>query len=62
MADLQSVGAPSPLTARQRAELAAPDALPDDGVDCSDVPDGLDWSNARGGLLYADADRNGGDR
>lgn len=61
MADLQSIGAP-PLTARQRAELAAPDALPGDGIDCSDVPETLDWSNARRGLFYADADRNGGDR
>ena len=62
MADLQSIGAPSPVTARQRAELAAPDALPGDGVDCSDGPDALDWSNARGGGFYADAGRDGGER
>ena len=62
MADLQSVGAPSPVTAGQRAELAAPDALPGDGIDCSDVPDALDWPNARRGGFYADAGRHGGDR
>ena len=62
MLDLQSVGAPSPPTARQRTELAVPDALPDDGIDCSDIPDALDWSNAGRGWFYADAGRDGGQR
>ena len=40
------------LTAKQKAELAALDALPDDQIDTSDIPEVLDWSEARRGLFY----------
>lgn len=40
------------LTAEQKAELAALDALPDDQIDTSDIPEVLDWSEARRGLFY----------
>lgn len=40
------------LTAKQKAELAALDALPDEQIDTSDIPEVLDWSEARRGLFY----------
>ena len=39
-------------TAKQKAELAALDALPDEQIDRSDIPEVLDWSEARRGLFY----------
>jgi uncharacterized protein (DUF4415 family) len=41
-----------PLTKRQRAELAALDALSDDAIDLSDVAEVLDWSAAVVGRFY----------
>jgi uncharacterized protein (DUF4415 family) len=42
----------SRLTARQRAELEALAALPDDRIDTSDIPEVRDWSGAKRGLFY----------
>ena len=40
------------LTEEQRAEIAALAALPDAEIDTSDIPEILDWSGARRGLLH----------
>lgn len=42
----------SGLTDEQRAELDALEALPDDQIDTSDIPETLDWSGARRGVFY----------
>ncbi len=42
----------SRLTARQRAELEALAALPEDRIDTVDVPEARDWSGAKRGLFY----------
>ena len=42
----------SDLTEAQRAELDALEALPDDRIDTSDIPETLDWSGAKRGLFY----------
>lgn len=39
-------------TERQEAEISALAALPDEKIDTSDVPEILDWSGAKRGLLY----------
>ncbi|MFI4986939.1 MAG: BrnA antitoxin family protein [Alphaproteobacteria bacterium] len=40
------------LTAEQRRELAALAALPDDQIDTSEMPEVIDWTNAKRGLFY----------
>ena len=40
------------LTPEQEAELAAFDALTDDQIDTSDIPEVTDWSGAQRGLFY----------
>ncbi len=40
------------LTRKQKAELEALAALPDDQIDLSDVPEVRDWSGAKRGLFY----------
>ena len=40
------------LTDKQKAELGALEALPDDQIDTSDIPEVPDWSDARRGLFY----------
>ncbi|MDD9980684.1 MAG: BrnA antitoxin family protein [Gammaproteobacteria bacterium] len=40
------------LTEKQEAEISALASLPDEKIDTSDVPEILDWSGARRGLLY----------
>lgn len=40
------------LTRDRRAELTALSALPDDRIDTSDIPEILDWSDARRGVFY----------
>lgn len=40
------------LTEKQRAELKALAARPDDQIDISDVPEVLDWSGAKRGVFY----------
>ncbi|MDE2717665.1 MAG: BrnA antitoxin family protein [Chloroflexota bacterium] len=40
------------LTRQQGAELAALKALPDREIDTSDIPEIIDWSDARRGALY----------
>ncbi len=40
------------LTRKQKAELDALAALPDDRIDSSDIPEVRDWSGARRGLFY----------
>ena len=42
----------SDLTEAQRAELEALEALPDDQIDTSDIPETLDWSGAKRGVFY----------
>ena len=42
----------SELTQRQRDQLRALEALPDDQIDLSDAPETLDWSNAVRGKFY----------
>ena len=42
----------SRLTDDQRAELAALAALPDDQINTTDIPELLDWSDARRGVFY----------
>jgi uncharacterized protein (DUF4415 family) len=41
-----------PLTARQRADLAALAAMPDDKIDTSECPEQVDWSGAKRGMFY----------
>ena len=40
------------LTDEQRAEIEALERLPDGQTDTVDIPEVLDWSNARRGLFY----------
>ena len=40
------------LTEEQRAEIEALAALPDAEIDTGDIPEILDWSGARRGLLH----------
>lgn len=40
------------LTRKQKAELEALAALPDDQIDLSDIPEVRDWSGAERGLFY----------
>jgi uncharacterized protein (DUF4415 family) len=42
----------SRLTDDRRAELAALEALPDDAINTTDIPEILDWSDARRGVFY----------
>ena len=42
----------SRLTAKQRAELEALEALPDDRIDTADIPEVRGWSDAKRGLFY----------
>ena len=42
----------SELTTEQRAELQALEGLPDDQIDTTDIPELLDWTNARRGVFY----------
>lgn len=45
-------GTSESLLEKQKAEIEALAALPDDEIDTSDLPEILDWSGARRGLLY----------
>ncbi len=40
------------LTNEQKAELKALDEMPDDEIDTTNVPELLDWSDARRGVFY----------
>ncbi len=40
------------LTEAQKADLAALEALPDDQIDTSDLPEIVNWPDARRGLFY----------
>jgi uncharacterized protein (DUF4415 family) len=42
----------SRLTARQRTELEGLAALPEDRIELTDIPETLDWSDAKRGVLY----------
>ena len=42
----------SSLTDDRRAELAALEALSDDEINTTDIPELLDWSDARRGVFY----------
>jgi len=52
MKQATSKGTPRGLTKDQRAELDALAALPDEGIDTADIPEVLDWSDARRGVFY----------
>jgi uncharacterized protein (DUF4415 family) len=41
-----------PLTARQRADLDALAARPDDKIDTASLPEQADWSGAERGMFY----------
>ena len=45
-------GTSKALTQRQKADIEALAALPDEEIDTSDIPEILDWSGARRGALY----------
>ena len=45
-------GVSKKLTQEQKAEVRTLANLPDEAIDTSDVPEILDWSGARRGLLY----------
>jgi uncharacterized protein (DUF4415 family) len=45
-------GRSDPFTPKQKAELQALAALPDDQIDTSEMPEVIDWSGARRGVLY----------
>ena len=45
-------GTSKELTEEQKTEIQALAALPDEEIDTSDVPEILDWSGAKRGLLY----------
>ena len=47
-----SKGASKELTGEQKAEIEALAGLPEEEIDTSDIPEILDWSSARRGLLY----------
>ena len=40
------------LTKDQRSELQALDGLPEDQINTTDIPEILDWSDARRGVFY----------
>ena len=40
------------MTEKQRATLKALEEMPDDQIDTSDIPEMLDWTNARRGVFY----------
>ena len=40
------------LTKEQKAEIKALASLPDEKIDTTDIPEILDWSGAKRGLLY----------
>ncbi len=40
------------LTEQQKADLERLRNMPDDEIDTSDIPETLDWSNARRGMFY----------
>ena len=40
------------LTKQQKVELAALEALPDDRIDTSDIPEIVNWPDAQRGLFY----------
>jgi uncharacterized protein (DUF4415 family) len=41
-----------PFTARQRADLAALAAMPDDKINTRDIPEQADWVGAKRGMFY----------
>lgn len=45
-------GGSKPLTARQKAELAALAKLPEAQINTRDIPEVLDWSGARRGVFF----------
>ena len=45
-------GTSKKLTGDKKAEIEALAALPEEEIDTSDIPEILDWSGARRGLLY----------
>ena len=49
---------PKPPTAKQRAEIVALAALPDERTDTADIPEVRDWSGARRGVFYRPSERS----
>ena len=48
-------GTSKELTNKQQAEIESLAVLPNEKIDTSDIPEILDWSGARRGLLYRPA-------
>ena len=40
------------LTAKQKKQIAQIEVLPDEAIDINDIPEILDWSNAKRRLFY----------
>ena len=49
---LMKKAASSKPAGKRKAEIKALEALPDEEIDTSDIPEILDWSGAKRGLLY----------
>ena len=49
---LMKKAASSKPAGKRKAEIEALEALPDEEIDTSDIPEILDWSGAKRGLLY----------
>lgn len=45
-------GTSNKLTGERKKEIEALEALPEEAIDTSDIPEILDWSDAGRGLLY----------
>lgn len=45
-------GNSEPLTAKERAELAALETMPDSAIDTREMPEVEDWSDAQRGRFY----------
>ncbi len=41
-----------PLTDKQRVDLQSLQEMPDDQIDTTDIPEILDWTGAKRGVLY----------
>ena len=47
------------LTLRQKAEIAALAALPDERIDTADIPEVRDWTGAKRGVFYRPSKQSG---
>lgn len=49
---------PKPPTAKQRAEIAALAALPDERIDTVEIPEARDWTGAKRGVFHRPSGRS----